>query len=218
MVSSAWLRGVTESAGIEAFADAGDLGELVAGQHLEGQLVQAAGLGGAAVGEQGHRIVAHERGPDCGLHAEVRDHPADDQFGDVQAAQQRLERGPLEGVEADLVHHQVPGTAAELVHHIGIPGTGGQPVEARQGGTVPDQRAALVGAARPVQVAGEDHRDRGPAGLGDRDGGVAHGVLRAVQAHADPAERAIRVAEAILHVHHQQRPVRHCAHLRRYVR
>ena len=53
--------------------------------------MQAAGLGGAAVGEQGHRVVAHERGPDRGLHAQVRDHPADDQLADAEAAQQGLE-------------------------------------------------------------------------------------------------------------------------------
>ena len=72
-------------------ADPGDLSELVAGQHLDGQLVQAAGLGGAAVGEQRDRVVAHERGPDRSLHAQVRDHPADDQFCYAQSAQQGLE-------------------------------------------------------------------------------------------------------------------------------
>jgi len=187
----------------------GDLGELVAGQHLDGQLVQAAGLGGAAVGEQDRRVVAHERGPDRGLHAQVRDHSADHQFCYAQAAQQRLERGPLEGVEAHLVDHQVLGPAAELVHHVGVPEAGRQTVDTRQGWTVPDQRPALVGAARPVHVPGEHDGDRGPAGLGDRDGGVADGVLRALQAHADLAERAVRVAEAVLHVHHEQRPVCH---------
>jgi hypothetical protein len=58
-------------------------------------------------------------------------------------------------------------------------------------------------------VPGEHDRDRGPAGLGDRDGGVADGVLRALQAHADLGERAVRVAEAVLHVHHEQRLVCH---------
>src|ERR1700688_3158420 len=49
-------------------------------------------------------------------------------------------------------------------------------------------------AGRPVHVPGEHDGDRGPAGLGDRDGSVADGVLRALQAHADLAERAVRVA------------------------
>ncbi len=144
-------------------------------------------LAAPAVGEQGHRVVAHERGPDCGLHAQVRDHPADDQLADAEAAQQRLERGPLEGVEAYLVVHQVLGPAAEFVHHVGVPGAGRPAVDARQGGTVPDQRPALVDAARPVHVPGEHHGDRGPTGPGDRDGGVADGGLGALQAHADLA-------------------------------
>jgi hypothetical protein len=173
--------------------------------------VQAAGLGRAAVGEQGHREVAHERGADRGLHAQVGDHPADDQLADAEPAQQRLQRGPLEGVEAHLVDHHVLRAAAELVHHVRVPEPGGQAVDARQRGAVPGQRRALVGAARPVHVPGEHHRDRGPAGLGDRDGGVADGLLRALQAHPDAAERAVRVAEAVLHVHHEQRPVCHAS-------
>jgi hypothetical protein len=48
-----------------------------------------------------------------------------------------------------------------------------------------------------------------PAGLGDRDGGVADGVPGTFQAHADPGDRAVRVAEAVLHVHDEQRPVCH---------
>jgi hypothetical protein len=173
--------------------------------------VQAAGLGRAAVGQQRHREVAHERGPHRGLHAQVRDHPADDQLADVEAAQQRLQRGPLEGVEAHLVDHQILGPAAQLVHHIGVPETGGQPGDTGQGGAVPDQRGALVGPARPVQMPGEYHRDRGPAGLGDRGGGVADGGFGAVGAHADAGERAVRMTEAILHVHDEQRPVCHVA-------
>ena len=171
--------------------------------------MQAAGLGGAAVGEQGHRVVAHERGPDRGLDAQVRDHPADHELADAEAAQQRLQRGPLEGVEAHLVDHQVLGPAAELIHHVGVPEAGREAVDPRQGGTVPDQRRTLVGPPGPVHVPGEHHRDRGPAGLGDRDGGVADGVPGVLQAHADARERAIRMAEAVLHVHHEQRPVCH---------
>jgi hypothetical protein len=53
-------------------------------------------------------------------------------------------------------------------------------------------------------VPGEHHRDRGPAGLFDGDGGLADGFVRALQAHADPGERAFRVAEAVLHVHDEQ--------------
>jgi hypothetical protein len=171
--------------------------------------VQAARLGRAAVREQRHREVAHERGPDRGLYTQVRDHAADDQLADAQATQQRLQRGPLERVEPHLVHHQVAGPAAELVHHLGVPVTIGQAVDPGQGGTGGGQRWPLVGAAGPVHVPGEDHRDRGPAGLGDGHRGIAYGAGGTVQAHADPRERAFRVAETVLHVHHEQRPVRH---------
>src|SRR5438552_1557859 len=58
-------------------------------------------------------------------------------------------------------------------------------------------------------MPGEHHRDRGPASLGDRDGCVADGGFGALQAHADAGERAVRMAEAILHVHDEQRPVCH---------
>jgi hypothetical protein len=125
------------------------------------------------------------------------------------AVQQRLERGPLEGVEAHLVDQQVLGPAAEFVHHFGVPEAGRQAVDPGQGGAVPDQRGALVGSARPVQMPGEHHRDRGPASLGDRDGGIADGGFGALQAHADTGERAVRMAEAVLHVHDEQRPVCH---------
>src|SRR3984957_14571569 len=115
---------------VEARGDALYLGQPVAGQHLQRQVVQAAGLGRAAVGQQGHREVAHERRADRGLHAQVRDHAADDQVVHAEAAQQRLERGPLERVEAHLVNDGIPRPAATLGHHLGVPGAALQAVEA----------------------------------------------------------------------------------------
>ena len=169
--------------------------------------MQATGGGRAAVGQHHHAEVAHERRADRGLHADVRDHSADGQFVHAETAQQRFERGPLEGVEAHLVHDEIPGSAAEFGHHLGVPGAGLQAVEARQGGAVLLQGPALVGAAGPVQVPGEHHRDPAAAGLFDGDRGVADGFIRALQAHADPGERPFRVAEAVLHVHDEQRAV-----------
>jgi hypothetical protein len=124
-------RGVGFGLGeVEARGDAFYPGQPVAGQHFQRQFVQAAGLGRAAVGQQGDREVAHERRADRGLHAQVGDHAADDQVVHAQAAQQRLERGPLERVEAHLVHGQVLRSATEFGHHLGVPGAALQAVEA----------------------------------------------------------------------------------------
>jgi hypothetical protein len=186
--------------------------------------VQVAGLGSAAVGQQGHREVPHEGRADRGLDAQVRDHSADDQLVGGEAAQQRFERGPLERVEADLVHREVVRAAAEFGHYLGVPGARLQAVQAGQRGAVLLQRPALVGAARPVQVPGEHHRDPSAPGLGHGQGGMLDGFGGIFQAHADPGERAFWVAEAVLHVHHEQRAVhrnlpvrpRNAAGVRRY--
>ncbi len=162
-------------------------------------------FGRAAVGEQGHRIVPHERRTHGGLDTQVGDDAAHHQVVDAEAAQQRIQRRPLERVEADLVDQQVAGPAAELRHHLGIPGSRGQAIDPGQRRAVPYQRPALVRSAGPVQVPGEDHRDTRVPGLLHRDGRVADRGLRALQAHADPRHRAVRVAEAVLHVDHDQR-------------
>ena len=56
---------------VEAGGDARDLGQLVAAEHLDRQVVQAAGLGRAAVRKQRDREVPHERRARGRLHADV---------------------------------------------------------------------------------------------------------------------------------------------------
>jgi len=56
-------------------------------------------------------------------------------------------------------------------------------------------------------VPGEHDGNAGPARLADRHGGIAHRLHRALEPAPDPRERPLRVAEAVLHVHDEQRAV-----------
>jgi len=93
--------------------------------------------------------------------------------------------------------------AAELVADLGVPAAGGEADTPASSGLFLIQGGTLVGAVRPVHVPGEDHGNAGTAAWPTATP-VANGVHRALAAAPDPLERAVRMAEPVLHVDHEQ--------------